>query len=55
MIHRQKLLAGLQGLLKTVEADLLERSESAEVPDVGQKLREEYTTAQVGRADRAEL
>ena len=46
MIHRQKLLTDLQGLLKTVQADLLERSESAEVPAVGQKLREEYTTAQ---------
>jgi hypothetical protein len=46
MIHRQTLLTDLQGLLETVEADLLERSESSDVPDVGQKLREEYASAQ---------
>ena len=50
MIDRQALLSDLQKLLKKIEADLLERSESAEVPDVGRKLREEYTTAQA--ADR---
>jgi hypothetical protein len=46
MIDRQKLLTDLQGVLKTIEADLLERSESSDVPDVGQKLREEYAAAQ---------
>jgi hypothetical protein len=46
MIDRQKLLADLQLLLKTVEADLLERSESSEVPDVGAKLRAEYAAAE---------
>ena len=45
MIDRKQLLSDLQALLKTLEADLLERSESAEVPDVGRKLREEYTAA----------
>ena len=35
MIDRLALLSDLQKLLKTLEADLLERSESAEVPDVG--------------------
>ena len=46
MIDRKELLGDLQKLLKKLEADLLERSESAEVPDVGRKLREEYTAAQ---------
>src|SRR5262249_18574733 len=46
MIDRKELLTNLQSLLKTVEADLLERSESSEVPDVGQKLRAEYSAAQ---------
>ncbi len=46
MIDRKQLLSDLQSLLKTLEADLLERSESAEVPDVGRKLREEYIEAQ---------
>ncbi len=45
MIDRKQLLNDLQGLLKTLEADLLERSDSAEVPDVGRKLREEHTAA----------
>ncbi len=45
MIDRKQLLSDLQALLKTLEADLLERSESAEVPDVGRKLREEHTAA----------
>ena len=35
MIDRKQLLDDLQKLLPKVEADLLERSESAEVPDVG--------------------
>jgi hypothetical protein len=46
MIDRQKLLTDLQGLLKTVEADLLERSESPQVPDVGRKLHAEHAAAQ---------
>lgn len=39
VIDRQQLLSDLQDLLKRLEADLLERSESAEVPDVGETLR----------------
>src|SRR5208337_4729338 len=46
MIVRKQLLSDLQGLLKTLEADLLERSDSAEVPDVGRTLREEFAEAQ---------
>jgi len=46
MIDRKQLLDDLQKLLPKVEADLLERSESAEVPDVGRTLREEYAAAQ---------
>ena len=46
MIDRKTLLDDLQKLLPKIEADLLERSESAEVPDVGRKLREEYAAAQ---------
>ena len=46
MIDRKQLLSDLQALLKTLEADLLERSESAEVPDVRRKLRQDYTAAQ---------
>jgi hypothetical protein len=46
MIHRPTLLTDLQNLLNTLEEDLLERSESPEVPDVGRKLREEYAAAQ---------
>lgn len=45
MIDRAKLLSDLQTLLKRLEADLLERSESAEVPDVGQTLHNEYDRA----------
>ena len=46
MIERQALLADLQRLLPRIEADLLERSDSAEVPDVGLALRNEYASAQ---------
>ena len=46
MLDRKQLLSDLQGLLTKLEADLLERSESAEVPDVGRTLREEYAAAQ---------
>lgn len=45
MIDRPALLKDLQALLKRLEADLLERSESAEVPDVGKTLRAEYERA----------
>jgi hypothetical protein len=45
MIDRQKLLTDLQDVLETLEADLLERSESDEVPAVGEKLRAEYERA----------
>ena len=45
MINRQALLSDLQALLKRLEADLLERSESAEVPEVGKTLRADYEDA----------
>lgn len=45
MINRSALLTDLQALLKRLEADLLERSESGDVPDVGQTLRAEYKRA----------
>jgi len=45
MIDRQALLTDLQKLLTRLEADLLERSESAEVPEVGEALRAEYDRA----------
>jgi hypothetical protein len=45
MIERHQLLQDLQSLLERLEADLLERSESAEVPAVGDRLRAEYNGA----------
>ena len=45
MIDRQALLNDLQAVLKRLEADLLDRSESSEVPKVGQTLRSEYERA----------
>lgn len=45
MIARHALLADLQKLLVRLEADLLERSESTEVPQVGQTLRADYEQA----------
>lgn len=45
MVNRQALLADLQKLLTRLEADLLERSESDDVSDVGIKLRAEYERA----------
>jgi hypothetical protein len=45
MIDRQALLTDLQKLLQRLEADLLQRSESDEVPEVGRRLREEYERA----------
>ena len=38
MIDRKPLLGDLQRLLAKLEADLLERSDSAELPQVGQTL-----------------
>ncbi len=46
MIDRQALLKDLQGLLRTLEKDLLERSDSDEVPTIREMLRAEYTKAQ---------
>ena len=46
MINRQALLADIQGLLKHIEADLLDRSTSLEVPEIGQALRTRYAEAQ---------
>ena len=45
MINRQHLLADLQKLLQRIEADLLERSESTEVPEVPAALHAEYEKA----------
>jgi hypothetical protein len=45
MIDRQKLLSDLQALLRTVEADLLARSEDAELPEVSGWLKAEYESA----------
>jgi len=45
MIDREKLLSDLQDLLKRLEADLLDRSDSTEVPMVGKTLRSEYERA----------
>ena len=45
MIDRAALLSDLQSLLQRLEADLLQRSESAEVPEVGRRLHEEYERA----------
>lgn len=45
MINRQALLADLQTFLQLVEADLLDRSESTEVPEVPAALRAEYEKA----------
>ena len=45
MIHRVALLSDLQKLLKRLEADLLERSQSTEIPEVGSQLRQKYEEA----------
>lgn len=45
MIDREALLSDLQKLLARLEADLLERSEAAELPDVGRRLRAEHERA----------
>ncbi|MFO7905470.1 MAG: BREX-2 system adenine-specific DNA-methyltransferase PglX [Pirellulaceae bacterium] len=53
MINRQRLLNDLQELLRSLEADLLERSESADVPEVVAALKEEYEKAK--KAERTAL
>ena len=45
MIDRHQLLSDLQSLLRTLEADLLDRSTSDEVPEVGEWLQAEYEAA----------
>ena len=45
MIIRQQLLTDLKRVLQGLEVDLLERSESDEVPEVGKTLRAEYDRA----------
>ncbi len=45
MIERKRLLDDLQKLLPRIEADLFERTESAEVPEVGDQLRREFEAA----------
>jgi hypothetical protein len=45
MIDRKALTDDLKRLLPRLEADLLERSESPDVPDVGAALRAEYASA----------
>ena len=45
MIDRAKLLSDLQKLLRTLETDLLERSDSFDVPEVGEMLRSDYDRA----------
>ncbi|MEO2033802.1 MAG: BREX-2 system adenine-specific DNA-methyltransferase PglX [Planctomycetaceae bacterium] len=45
MVDREKLLSDLQAVLRTLEADLLDRSDSDEVPEVREWLRAEYTKA----------
>ena len=45
MINRSQLLAGLQGLLRRVESDLLERSHLDTLPEVQEALRSEYEQA----------
>ena len=45
MINRTALLSDLQSVLRKLEADLLERTNSAEVPEVGEWLHAEYKAA----------
>ncbi len=49
MIDRAALLSDLQKLLQRLEADLLARSESADVPEVGEHLRGEYQRAKTAQ------
>src|SRR5690606_782531 len=45
MIDRQRLLTDLQRILRTLEADLIERADSRDVPEVGETLRKDYAAA----------
>ena len=45
MIDAKRLLEKCQKLQKRLEIDLLERSQSADVPAVGEKLQQEYQEA----------
>jgi hypothetical protein len=45
MINRLSLLSDLQKLLTRLEADLLERSECTDIPEVGRTLRAEFERA----------
>ncbi len=45
MIDRTELLKDLQKVVKDLEKDLLERTESEEVPEVGAWLKSEYQQA----------
>ena len=45
MIDRQQLLSDLQALLRTVEDDLRDRSEDAELPEVSSWLKTQYESA----------
>ncbi len=45
MINRQELLSDLQTLLRTLEDDLIARSDSDELPDVRDWLQAEYDKA----------
>lgn len=49
MIDRKALLADLQKLLPKLERDLLERNESAERPEIADRLRADYAAAQKQR------
>lgn len=49
MINRSALLADLKRLVTTVQDDLRARASSADVPDVGRRLADEYARAQAAR------
>lgn len=49
MINRSALLADLKRLVTTVQDDLRIRASSADVPDVGSRLADEYARAQAAR------
>jgi hypothetical protein len=49
MINRTALLADLKRLVTTVQDDLRARASSADVPDVGRRLADEYARAQAAR------
>jgi len=45
MINRASLLSDLQSLLRQLEADLIQRSTSKDVPEVGEWLQAEFKKA----------